>query len=227
MIGINFLLFLLPMLIQLWAGDRAQNAFGTMLYILGGLQSQWVLQDGEWWRMLTSAFLHVDVIHICANMFSLWQLGILVRNFYGERSLFTTYVFSGIAGSVLSIIFLGPTPTVGASGAVFGLMGLLLGGSLRKVRYGVSLPFRPMDVLPIVIYSLLIGLTPGFAVNNWAHVGGLVAGFGLSYVLNHAGEMYVSAQQKLLQRGLYYAAVIIFGVSYVAMIVSAVIKLLG
>src|SRR5262249_48903983 len=82
--------------------------------------------EGEWWRLFTSMFLHGSFLHIAFNMFALWWLGSVVEQSLGAVRYLLLYVASGLAGSAGAIIFAPHAPTVGASGAIFGLLGALL-----------------------------------------------------------------------------------------------------
>lgn len=219
LIGINLVLFAIPTLGTLLLGSRVDNIYGLSLSLLGGLRPD-LVADGEWWRIVTSTFLHADFLHLLANMYGLWQIGMIVKNYYGNRFLWSSYIITGVMGSVFSIIFLPNTATVGASGAVFGLMGVLLGATFRRSRFGVELPFGTTDILPLALYAFAAVFLPGFAVNNWAHLGGFVAGIALGWLLPHKLS-HQSRSELRVEQGLTYATVVVFGLCYILM-VSAV-----
>ena len=219
LIGFNVLMFLIPVVISVLLSGKVDQAYGLLLYLLGGLRGDWVAA-GDIWRVVTSAFLHVDIIHIGANMIALFQLGRIVYNYYGGRLLFFTYILCGIAGSGMSLIFARDIASVGASGAVFGLVGLLIAGTLRNNRYGLSLPFGVWDILPLAIYSFLIGIVPGSPVNNWAHLGGFLFGFLLGRVFDHNLNLAKDTRIEQLKNVLYYLSVVLFVGAYVWMIAS-------
>ena len=219
LIAFNMLLFIVPVILSVILAGKVDQAYGLFLYLFGGLRGAWV-DAGDIWRVVTSAFLHVDIIHLGANMIALYQLGRIVLNYYGGKMLFLTYIFCGISGSVFSLIFVHDVATVGASGAVFGLVGVLLAGSLKNSRFGVSLPFGAWDILPLVIYSFLVGITPGSPVNNWAHLGGFLLGLILGRVFDHNMNLIKRPAAEKFKQVLYYVSIVLFVGAYVWMILS-------
>lgn len=223
LIGINVVLFLLPLALSLVVQSNVNGSYGLFLYLLGGLRPDWVIADGEWWRVLNSTFLHADLWHLVANMFALLQIGSIVQSFYGRRWLWNFYILGGLGGSILSLIFLGNVATVGASGAVFGLIGVLMGGSLKRSKFGVELPFRFMDILPLALYAFVIGLIPGSAVNNWAHLGGLLVGLALGSVFPH--QMTSGKKHNLVRDVAFWLCILVWVVCYIALAMSIYSKL--
>jgi membrane associated rhomboid family serine protease len=138
-----------------------------------------VVQYGEWWRIFTAAFLHANLLHIGLNMFALYQVGNVVEALYGKVRFILLYVVS-IVGSGLAIVaFNYDVPTLGASGAIFGLFGALVAVGLRLGKRGRSLIGQ---VLPIILINLVFTFTvPG--ISAAAHVGGLLTGFLAGLVL--------------------------------------------
>ena len=134
--------------------------------------------DGEWWRLLTAPFLHGNLAHIGLNMLALWILGSAVEPALGRTRFLTVYALSALGGTTASYLVGNPLVlSVGASGAVFGLLGSLL----------VVLRRLDRDVTGVVVL-LLVNLVLGFVVPNidWrAHIGGFVVG-----VLVTAGFVY-------------------------------------
>lgn len=220
LIGFNVVMFLLTFGLATLVSGSVDNAFNLFLYLLGGLQNALAL-SGEWWRLVTSTFLHADILHIAFNMFALYQIGKIVRQYYGGKFLFYAYILCGLMGSVLSLIFLGTnSATVGASGAVFGLIGVILIGSAKRSQYGIELPFRPLDILPLALYAFVIGLLPGSNVNNWTHLGGFVMGLILGWVINHRLNGDPQGWRKVLDKTLFWVSIILFVGAYVWMLMS-------
>lgn len=218
LISISVVFFLVPQFLSVWFGQKinSSNLYEVLLLLLGALQGQLVV-SGEWWRIVTSTFLHANLLHLAFNMWSLWKIGQIVYEYYGGKSLFSFYMISGIAGSIISVIFIPSSFSVGASGAVFGLVGVLVAGSMRNNTYGISLPFSPGDVLPIAIYAFLIGLVPGSSVNNWAHLGGFVAGLLLGQMIGHEYTTWRPGWVKYSQLYLFYVCVFIALLSFLLM----------
>ena len=136
---------------------------------------------GEWWRLLTPVFLHLNLIHIAFNSYALYSFGMQVEALFGYRRFIIIYLLSGVAGSVLSFA-LNPNPSVGASGAIFGLIGALLIYFYRhRTLFGERGRRRLTEVLTLAGVNLLIGLSPG--IDNWGHVGGFIGGAVLTWLI--------------------------------------------
>jgi len=167
------------------AGPGMLSAFGgggNMERVLeeGSLFPAAVLQDGQWWRIFTGAFLHGGLVHIAVNMISLWSLGRFVESVVGSPRMFAIYMLSLIA-SGLGVVFLSAplTPTVGASGAIFGLFGALFAIGLKLGKPGMELVKANMGIL---VLNLIITFTVP-SISWQAHVAGLLAGFVLTFAI--------------------------------------------
>lgn len=216
----NLLIFVLALLVQLrWGFDD------QLFYLFGGLVSYRV-HAGDLWLLLSSAFFHLDILHFLLNFYALYRIGQIVMYYYSGRTLFVVYILGAIAGSLVSYaatLFLGNSPySLGASGAIFALIGLLVGGSLRKYRYGMELPFSIWDILPVVLFSLWIGFLPGSRINNWAHLGGLFAGTLLGLILKHEMSGYRSKAERILEKVLYYICSLLLLGTFIALVYNVV-----
>lgn len=168
-IAINILLFIISM------------CSGELLYREGAFSLQYILNGKEWWRLITSMFLHVDLDHLIGNMLMLYLAGELVERYIGKRKFAILYFLSGTAGSLLYAayeFFAGNyADSVGASGAVFGVVGALLVIVVRhKGHYGGITTGRMVFMLFYIGY---MGLRTS-NVNNAAHIGGLLCGILLT-----------------------------------------------
>ncbi len=145
-------------------------------YILLFVQINYrITQDFEFWRLFTAMFLHADVIHLFSNMLALFFFGVVIENNFTRGEYFLIYFFSGFLGNVFSLIFLPPYAiSLGASGAIFGLIGAAV---ILMIYQDRSLIFL---ALIYVAYFLISSLSPG--INIWAHVFGLLGGISLGYV---------------------------------------------
>jgi membrane associated rhomboid family serine protease len=134
---------------------------------------------GEWYRLVTSMFTHQEVWHIAFNMLGLWWLGGPLEAALGRARYIALYMVSGLAGSALTYAIAGPSEqSLGASGAVFGLLGATA-VLVRRLNYDM----RP--VIGLLALNLLFTFTWGNIA--WqAHVGGLVAGVVVGYAMVHA-----------------------------------------
>lgn len=139
-----------------------------------------LIAHGEWQRLILCIFLHGNLWHLFFNLYALFQLGRLVEGIYGQRKFLIVYLFSGITGSLFSFLFNFDRIGVGASGAIFGLAGVLLSGGLKYRN--TSLSRLGMNILPFILINLLIGFTVP-SIDNAAHVGGLLGGMLLGWVM--------------------------------------------
>lgn len=164
LIGINLAFFLVTAL----QARSAMTLSRSSLYVQGSLIPAEV-SSGEYWRLLTSGFLHGSLIHIATNMISLYLLGLPLERILGRWRFLTVYLLSLLGSSVSVMLFSSPFgPTIGASGAVYGLMGALL---VTFKRFGFDL--RQL----IVVIALNVYVTFAVPGISWqGHLGGLVVG---------------------------------------------------
>jgi membrane associated rhomboid family serine protease len=164
LIGINLAFFLVTAL----QAQSAMTLSRSSLYVQGSLIPAEV-SSGEYWRLLTSGFLHGSLIHIATNMISLYLLGLPLERILGRWRFLTVYLLSLLGSSVSVMLFSSPFgPTIGASGAVYGLMGALL---VTFKRFGFDL--RQL----IVVIALNVYVTFAVPGISWqGHLGGLVVG---------------------------------------------------
>jgi len=138
---------------------------------------------GQSWRMMVSTFLHFGIIHIAFNMFVLLNIGVFMERLAGRLRFVVLYLVCGLGGSAASLAWHPSTVSAGASGAIFGLYGALLGFLLRH-RGSIApeaLASQRKAALTFIAYNVLYGLRPG--VDMAAHLGGLAAGFVLGLFL--------------------------------------------
>lgn len=133
--------------------------------------------SGEWWRLLTNIFEHGGLLHIAFNMWCLWNLGALCESLYGPGTFTAIYIICGLGASLASAAWHPYVPSVGASGAIFGLAGALLAafklGEFSLPRSALSGTLRSLG--GFVVYNLIFGaVIPG--IDNTAHIGGLITG---------------------------------------------------
>jgi rhomboid protease GluP len=170
-IAINVLIFL-AMVVR---GISPLNPTGQQLLDWGAL-SPLALGD-QWWRLFTSMFLHIGVIHLALNMWCLWNLGLLAESLLGRWTYLASYLATGVGAGLLSLALKPLRLSAGASGAVFGLAGVLLTAlyfaKLAIPRSALQSTIR--SVALFAFYNLVIGFSIP-AINNTAHLGGLVTG---------------------------------------------------
>ena len=139
----------------------------------------------EWWRLFSSTFIHIGVMHLGLNMWVLWDLGKWAERMFGNSVFLMLYVFSGLAGSIASISWNPAIVSAGASGAVFGVAGgivaFMLFGKLEVPRALIKRNLT--SVLVFVAYNLFYGFQES-GIDNAAHLGGLIAGFVMGALLH-------------------------------------------
>ncbi|HIS87794.1 MAG TPA: rhomboid family intramembrane serine protease [Candidatus Caccenecus avistercoris] len=156
----------------------------TITLLMFGANFRPLVQAGEVWRLATSMFLHIGIIHLLVNMYSLLIIGRQLESFLGKWKFLIVYLGSGILGSLLSVV-IHSSISAGASGAIFGLLGsLLYFGYHYRLYLGTVLKTQ---VIPIIIINLLIGfMVPG--IDNFAHIGGLVGGYLITMAVGIPGK---------------------------------------
>lgn len=140
--------------------------------------------DGQWWRLFTSMFLHIGILHVGLNMWALYYSGRVVERLFGNGRFALLYLISGLAGSIASLLWNPMVNSVGASGAVFGVYGALLAFMLdrRNQVPKVIMKEQRLGVMIFIIYSLGFGLRQE-GIDNAAHIGGLAGGLVMGWLL--------------------------------------------
>ena len=163
LIGINVAVFLLEL-----ATGATINGQGGTIWRNGVLYGP-VVADGEWWRLLTSAFLHYGPLHLGMNMLVLWFIGPALEDYLGHARYLLLYIVSGLAGAAGALILSPNAFTVGASGAIWGLMGAAVLLEARRIYVFGG------QAMGLVVFNLLFTfLIPGISIGG--HIGGLIGG---------------------------------------------------
>jgi rhomboid protease GluP len=141
-----------------------------------------LVAKGEVWRLVTSVFLHSGIAHLGFNMLSLYFLGSFAEEAFGRGRFFALYLLSGLSGG-LAYLYFGAfnQPAVGASGAIFGVLGGVLGYSLRRGTFSWRNP-----LIRQLLILLALNLYLGFSISNisnTAHLGGLAGGFAFGWLM--------------------------------------------
>lgn len=139
-----------------------------------------LVKNGEYYRLFTCIFLHIGIMHLICNMYSLYAIGREVESLFGKVKYIIIFILSGIFGSIMSIAFTHNTISAGASGAIFGLLGALLYFGINYRTYLGEAIKR--TIIPIIVVNLIIGF---FAegIDLAAHIGGLVGGVLVSMMV--------------------------------------------
>lgn len=180
-IGVCVVMFLITCVLN---GDFVDISPSLLVRIGGNLGMY--TKNGEYYRLFTCMFLHAGILHIACNMYSLYVIGPQIESFYGKYKFLFIYIVSGICGSILSLAFSpGNVVSVGASGAIFGLLGsILYFGYHYRVYLGNVLKSQ---IVPIIVLNLLIGFMAS-GIDNFAHIGGLIGGVFTSMAMGVPGK---------------------------------------
>lgn len=163
---------------------RENPLFGpssSTLEKLGALRWSKVVHGHQGWRLVTCIWLHAGVIHLLANMLSLIFIGIRLEQQFGFVRVGIIYLLSGLGGSILSALFIQNNISVGASGALFGLLGAMLSELLTNWSIYTNKAAALLTLIVIIAINLAVGILPH--VDNFAHIGGFLAGFLLGFIL--------------------------------------------
>lgn len=133
--------------------------------------------EGQWWRLVTGGFLHAGPLHLAFNMFALWSVGVTMEKVLGSFRFVAAYLACLLAGSFGALVVSPNAFTVGASGAVFGLFGLMLAFQLSR---GIPLGQTRLGMV-LVINLLFTFAVPGISIGG--HLGGLIGGVGVGFGL--------------------------------------------
>jgi membrane associated rhomboid family serine protease len=154
----------------------------TQVLVRMGAKVTPLIASGEYWRLFTSMFLHIGIMHLFFNGYALFILGTEVERLFGWQRFLAIYLLSGLYGSLASYAF-SDSLSAGASGAIFGLIGALATYfALHRQQLGKWGQRRLMNILFLIAINLFLGLTQPW-IDNWAHMGGLAAGLALGWAL--------------------------------------------
>jgi len=182
LIGINILVFLLMYLLGKGSEDSR-----TLLNF--GASHPDLIKAGEYYRLITSAFIHIGLIHLVFNVYALYIIGTQLESYLGKNKYLIIYLFSALTGNLLSMLFFDGI-SAGASGAVFGLLGsMIYFGYHYRVFLGSVVRSQ---IIPLIIFNLFLGFI-STGINNAAHIGGLIGGFLITIAL---GVKYKSTKSE-------------------------------
>lgn len=161
------------------------------LYSFGALDKVSVVNYHEYYRLITSAFLHIGFLHLICNMYALYILGSEIESYFGKLKYLFIYFISALVGSLVSLVFISEnTISAGASGAIFGLMGALLYfGYYYRAMLNNAIT---KQIVPLILLNLFIGFISS-DINNFAHLGGLFGGLIASMIV---GVKYKSGKNE-------------------------------
>lgn len=139
----------------------------------GAIYGPYILQNHEYWRLITGSFMHGGILHILLNMLALYQVGMFVEMLMGSSRMALVYAIALLCSALAATYFNYNDPVVGASGAIFGLFGALVAIGIHLGKPGRQLITQ---TLPIIVLNLIFGFSIANIANS-AHIGGLISGF--------------------------------------------------
>jgi rhomboid protease GluP len=155
-------------------GDFVETNFDVILQY--GQVNYFVMYQGMWWQLFTAMFVHASIVHLAGNMLFLLIFGLRAEEMFDVHEYLLIYLLSGLAGNLLSLLF-GPDapPSLGASGAIFGMFGAVAIYMRRSIG---------QSIMGALLYSFfLLAISMGADVNYLAHIGGLLVGLLIGYLL--------------------------------------------
>ncbi len=179
------------------------NDFTTSLVLLGA-NNKFLVMHGEVYRLITSAFLHGNLFHLLINMYSLWIIGSQMETFVGKTKFTIIYLLSALMGGLFSVIFLKNGISIGASGAIFGLLGAFLYFGYHYRLYLSNA--LTTQIIPIVILNLILGFTIT-GIDNASHIGGLIGGYLATMIV---GLKYKSSRSENINGLIVYTLLVVF-----------------
>jgi len=229
---LNFFVFLLMWQVSgmssrvLWLGFPEE-----VLLAFGAKKNYFIYYDHEYWRFIAPIFVHVNLPHVLINMYSLWVIGPWVEKLYGSAKFTVFWVLTGIAGVVASYLTVIPgshpgliasfliknhdEPSAGASGALFGLVGVLFVFGLkyrRELPEGFKRAFGT-GMIPVIVLNLGIGFAARGIIDNAAHMGGLLSGAALAAVVSYKRPGQ-SASMTIAWRVAQIAALLVIAITF-------------
>jgi len=213
----NIMIFGITLVMNAQAGEAGglRSLWGMspdVIYRLGAIYPPSLFYLHEWWRLVTAMFLHGGILHIGFNMAALYQLGPAVEELYGSARYLFVYVVAGAFGFLVSA-FAGHF-SLGASGALLGLVGVML--AVTSKRGGSYMRQLRSQLVSSVVILFALGLFGGFGIDNWAHGGGLAAGFVLGRMF--ADREPATPREKSRAAVLGWVSGIVILVSFVLML---------
>ncbi|MCB2293001.1 rhomboid family intramembrane serine protease [Clostridium algoriphilum] len=179
-IAVNVVMYIVTAYLSfVYAQGSIFNSDTNVLILLGAKVNNLIAQ-GQYYRFISCMFLHGGIVHLGVNMYSLYAIGPMVEKVYGKAKYIAIYFISGICASIFSYIF-STNVSIGASGAIFGLLGAVLIFAIKSKGKTGNAFIR--SILSVIFINIFIGATlPN--IDNFAHVGGLLGGMIVAFIVN-------------------------------------------
>lgn len=218
LLGLNFFLFAIQLMFTIQAGEAGGlnilwRLNGISSYKLGAIYGPAVIDGHQWWRLITAMFLHGGLIHIGFNMMALMQFGPTLEEVYGSPRFLFLYTVTGAIGFLLSA-FAGHF-SLGASGAILGVIGAIL--AITTKRGGTYMREIRSRLISSLVFLFALGIFGGIGIDNWAHGGGLAAGFALGKIF--ADREPVNKDERMRAQILGWLAGLAIIASFVLMLI--------
>lgn len=175
LISINVIIFIITAILSKNIID-----INTIVLVECGAKVNYLINKGQIFRLLTAAFLHGGIMHILFNMYSLYIVGTVVEKIYGWKKYISIYILSALTSSILSYMLAPMTISVGASGAIFGILGAFLYFAIKERKHLQRGTLG--NIIAVIVLNLYIGFT-STSIDNLGHIGGFLGGFILSIFL--------------------------------------------
>lgn len=179
---VTMILILINVIIFIITAILSKNIIdiNTIVLVECGAKVNYLINKGQIFRLLTAAFLHGGIMHILFNMYSLYIVGTVVEKIYGWKKYISIYILSALTSSILSYMLAPMTISVGASGAIFGILGAFLYFTIKERKHLQRGTLG--NIIAVIVLNLYIGFT-STSIDNLGHIGGFLGGFILSIFL--------------------------------------------
>lgn len=184
-IVINIVMYIVTVYLSyVYPNESIYSSYTNALILLGAKVNE-LISAGEYYRLISSMFLHGGILHLAVNMYSLYAMGPIVEKLYGKTKYIILYFTAGICSSIFSYIF-STSISIGASGAIFGLLGAVLVFAIKSKGKTGSAFIK--NILSVIFVNIFIGMTlPN--IDNFGHIGGLLGGILISFLVTLRTEV--------------------------------------
>jgi rhomboid protease GluP len=216
-LSLNCFFFLIELIFSMKFGRGGfGNISGGVLVLLGAKYGPYIIINHQWWRLITAGFLHGGLLHIALNSYALFILVTETEQYFGSARLIVSYVVSTFLGFAVSTLFQPMVPSIGASAAAFGLMGMMLSLTLRRRDDPMVRSIRDRYV-QWIIFSVVLSFMGG--IDWYAHGGGFVGGFVVGLIAGLPG--LPGSPREALWKILAAGAVLVVAIAFLLDFVSA------